>query len=214
MTNLQIERTERLTTGHGEVEVTYLAPHTDGEIHPRLRSKLIEREEISDLARYLKNRGNHVVYTSGVFDMIHVGHSRYLEVARSLGDVLFVGLNSDESVRALKGPTRPILGELQRAEMLSFLTSVDLINIYPERDGAEIIRLLKPDTYLCVDGSWEGELAEKPEVIAMAEHGGRVFCSPRQEPALSTTEIIRRIGKQMADEIVPKFIKVVQETFG
>lgn len=168
----------------------------------KLRSKIVPRKDLSNLGDFLRSRGYEVVFTTGVFDMIHIGHVRYLELAKSLGDVLVVGLNTDKSVRQLKGPNRPVLTEIQRAEMLSFLGSVDYITLFPETTGAESIKKLKPDVYLCVEGSWEGEIETKKEVIAMSEHSGRVYYVPRQEPTVSTTKIVNKISKQIGQELL------------
>lgn len=166
-----------------------------GEAHPLLAQKLIPREELPAVGEFLRRRHKIISFTSGTYDMIHIGHGRYLELARYLGDVFVLGLNSDASVRAYKGPDRPILEEMKRAEMLAYLSCVDYIVIYDQPTGAETIRLLKPHRYLCVEGSWPKgtRLEDKEEVVAMAEHGGETYCSPRQEPHLSTSDIIERL---------------------
>lgn len=206
-----VARQEVLKVNDHQVEANFLAPF-DGERHPRLCAKLVEKEELSGMGEFFKKRGLRVVFTTGVYDMIHVGHGRFLEIASGLGELLVVGLNSDQSVRELKGPTRPILGEHQRAEMLSFLASVNFVTIFSEPTGAEVIRCLKPDVYLCVEGSWEGDLAAKAEVAAMAEFGGRVYCAPRQDPTLSTTDIIRRISRQTSEQLLEKFQALVRSS--
>ncbi len=177
------------------IEICF-AQGLSGLENPLLTAKLIPQEELADLGGFFRRRGKRISFTTGVYDMIHIGHSRYLQMARDLAGqfgCLVTGLNSDKSVKALKGPYRPILPERQRAEMLSFLGFVDYISIYDGPNGAEIIKLLRPDVYLCVEGSWEGDIATKEEVKAMAEVGGSVYYTPRQEPSLSTTEIISRI---------------------
>lgn len=168
----------------------------------RLSQKLIEREELKGLGDFLRARNLRIAYTSGAFDIIHKGHARYLNLAKSLGDVLVVGLNSDSSIRDLKGPNRPILTQEDRAEMLSFLDSVTYITIYEEPTGQEVIKLLRPNSYLCVEGSWEGDLATKKEVIAMADCGGEVFYTPRQNPQSSTSKIIETIERQYGENII------------
>jgi len=170
------------------------------ERNTSLRPKLIPRQDLPELGDFLRKRGLEISFTTGVYDMIHIGHARYMQLARSLGDILVVGLNSDDSVHALKGPDRPILSEDKRAEMLSFLSFVDYITIFPETTGAEVIRLLKPSRYLCVEGSWDGDIGAKDEVIAITENGGEVFYTPRQSPTLSTTAIIERIAESVGRE--------------
>jgi len=167
----------------------------NGEAHPGLKTKLVPSEQLEMTGNYLRSRSLQIAFTTGTYDMIHIGHGRYLELARSLGDILVVALNSDKSVKTYKGPDRPILGEEKRAEMLAYLEAVNLITLYDESTAEGVIRLLKPDCYLCVEGSWpEGtNLKDKPEVAAMIEHGGRIYCSPRQEPHLSTSAIVERL---------------------
>jgi len=188
-----------------DTEISFIEGLSKVEKTTSLRAKLVPRDEILELGEFLRKRSLEISFTTGVFDMIHIGHARYMQLARSLGDVLVVGLNSDDSVHALKGPDRPILNEERRAEMLSFLSFVDYITIYPESTGAEVIRLLKPNKYLCVEGSWDGDIATKDEVVAIAENGGQVYYTPRQSPTLSTTTIISQIsdlvGKEKDEEL-------------
>lgn len=184
----------------------------NGETHPDLGKKLIPREELELTGDFLRRRNLRIAFTSGTYDMIHIGHGRYLQLAKSLGDVLVVGLNSDVSVRSYKGPSRPILSEQVRGEMLAFLQPVDYIILYDEQTAAEVIRLLKPDAYLCVEGSWpEGtDLKDKPEVVAMIQHEGKTFCAPRQEPHLSTSTIIERIEDAAIARILAKIDGVMR----
>lgn len=205
----ELGETKIVNINDREISVTRVEG-SSGKEHPRLKAKLVARDELSTLGDFLRKRGLLITFTTGVYDMIHIGHARYLELAKSLGAVLIVGLNSDNSVRELKGPSRPILDEPRRAEMLSFLESVDYINIYPETDGAEVIRLLKPDVYLCVEGSWEGDIGTKAEVQAIAEYGGEVFYSPRQDPSLSTSAIIDKIGMQAGTALLHEFQQLVE----
>jgi rfaE bifunctional protein nucleotidyltransferase chain/domain len=164
-----------------------------GDKNPLLHKKLVTQSELTELGDFYRKHGIKISFTTGAYDLIHVGHVRYLELAATLGEILVVGLNSDSSVKKYKGDSRPIMGELQRAEMLCYLSSVTYVVIYPELTGAETIRLLKPDAYLCVEGSWKGDLAAKDEVMAMAECGGKVFYTPRQSPVISTSAIIDRV---------------------
>ncbi len=183
----------------------------NGEVNRSLQRKLIQRDRLQELGEFLSRQGIKKAFTTGAFDMIHRGHIRYLELARSLGDALVVGLNSDESIRDYKGPNRPILDEEARAEVLSYLMPVDYITIYPELNGAEVIRLLRPDAYLCVEGMWEGDISTKEEVQAMVEVGGEIYYTPRQDPFLSTSAIIGRIEKLHGQKILSDFQRLVQE---
>lgn len=184
---------QKLNIGKGKQITARRLVGFKGDKNPLLKKKLVTQSELVDLGEFYRKKGIKISFTTGAYDLVHVGHVRYLELASTLGEILVVGLNSDSSIKSYKGETRPIMGELQRAEMLCYLTSVKYVVIYPELTGAETIRLLKPDAYLCVEGSWKGDLAAKEEVVAMAEHGGKVFFTPRQSPIVSTSAIIDRV---------------------
>lgn len=173
--------------------VHFLEGEASAEVSERLKQKLVPREELTELGDFLRRRNMRIAYTSGAYDLIHAGHTRYLQQAKRLGDVLVVGLNSDKSIKSYKDPDRPILVEMHRAETLSSLEDVNYITIYDETTGADVIKILKPNAYLCVEGSWEGSLETKEEVEAMAQVGGEVFYTPRQSPLLSTSKIINRV---------------------
>ncbi len=113
-------------------------------------------EEIEKLSRELHKKGKKIVFTNGCFDILHVGHVKYLEVAKSYGDVLIVGLNADSSVRKLKGPTRPVNIEEDRAYILASLESVDYVVIFEEETPYELIKVIKPHT-LVKGGDYEGK---------------------------------------------------------
>lgn len=113
-------------------------------------------EEIEKLSQELHKKGKKIVFTNGCFDILHVGHVKYLEVAKSYGDVLIVGLNTDSSVRKLKGPTRPVNIEEDRAYILASLESVDYVVIFEEETPYELIKLIKPHT-LVKGGDYEGK---------------------------------------------------------
>jgi D-beta-D-heptose 7-phosphate kinase/D-beta-D-heptose 1-phosphate adenosyltransferase len=135
-----------------------------------------------------------VVFTNGCFDLLHVGHVRYLTAARDLGACLVVGLNSDASVRRIKGPLRPIIGQEQRAEVLAGLACVDYVTIFDEPDPLALIRALGPDI-LVKGADWPlGEIIGAEEVMA---RGGRVE-RISIVPGASTTEIIERIASRYA----------------
>ncbi len=133
--------------------------------------------------------GQRVVFTNGCFDLLHRGHTRLLQQARELGDLLIVGLNSDASVRSLKGPSRPVLSQDERAELLSALASVDYVVIFEEADPGQTIAALQPDV-LVKGADWA-----KEEVVGrdtVEGRGGRVVTIPLVEGS-STSGIIRRI---------------------
>src|SRR5574342_535866 len=110
-----------------------------------MREKIKKRKELLRIIKNLKAKGKRIVFTNGCFDLLHLGHVRYLEKAKSLGDVLVVGVNSDSSVRKLKGPKRPILPQGERTEILSGLGCVDYITIFTEADPLKPITSLKPN---------------------------------------------------------------------
>ena len=136
-----------------------------------------------------KRNGRRVVFTNGCFDLLHPGHIGSLEQARSLGDVLIVGLNSDTSVRQLKGPGRPVLPERERAEILASLECVDAVVIFDDLTPRELIARLLPDV-LVKGGDWSGDQIVGREEVEAA--GGRVVSIP-VVPGHSTSEILRKI---------------------
>jgi D-glycero-beta-D-manno-heptose 1-phosphate adenylyltransferase len=132
-----------------------------------------------------------VVFTNGVFDLLHPGHVRYLQEARALGDVLIVGLNSDESVRRNKGADRPITPENERAEVLAALTCVDAVVVFPEDTPADIIGRILPDV-LVKGADWPADQIVGRDTVEA--RGGRVVLVP-VEQGYSTTAIVERIRK-------------------
>jgi rfaE bifunctional protein nucleotidyltransferase chain/domain len=140
------------------------------------------------LAREIEGRGGTVVFTNGVFDLLHPGHVRYLQHARGLGDALIVGVNSDRSVRENKGPDRPIMGEAERAEVLLALACVDAVVVFDEPIPHRIISQVQPRV-LVKGADWgEGHIVGRDIVEA---RGGRVVRVPLAA-GFSTTELIRR----------------------
>ncbi len=139
--------------------------------------------------RAAQKAGRRVVFTNGCFDLLHRGHTRYLEQARALGDLLLVAINSDASVRKLKGAGRPVVPAPERAEVLAALAAVDLVVVFPELDPARIIRAIRPDV-LVKGGDWAiGQIIGADLVQA---HGGTVHSLPYVDGS-STTALIRRI---------------------
>lgn len=133
--------------------------------------------------------GRTVVFTNGVFDILHPGHVRYLQDARALGDLLIVGLNSDASVRRNKGPERPVNAQEERAELLAALACVDAVAVFDEETPAEIVRLVQPDI-LVKGADWPPDQIVGRDTVEA--RGGRVVLMP-VEPGHSTTAIITRI---------------------
>ena len=147
---------------------------------------ILSRETAARVIEELKLQGKKVVFTNGCFDILHVGHLRYLNDAKKQGDVLIVGVNSDESVRRLKGPTRPINNEIDRAEMLSGLKAVDFTLIFDELTPIEKI---KPSIHV-KGGDYTKE--QLPETATVEKNGGEVIILSYVE-GKSTTNIVNKI---------------------
>ena len=159
----------------------------------RAADKILDRADIASRLSPLRKAGGKVVFTCGVFDILHVGHVRYLEYARSLGAALVVGVNSDASVQELgKGPGRPIVPQAERAELVAALASVDYVCIYPELRPSESIRIIRPDIHV-KDAAYEG--TELPEAAAVREVGGVIAFAPRVE-GRSTSALVERMSKE------------------
>jgi len=148
--------------------------------------------QLPALGESLRTAGKVVVWTNGCFDLFHAGHARSLRAARSLGDVLVVGLNSDSSVRRLKGLGRPILPAVERAELLASLVCVDHVVVFDDDTPEECIRLLRPAVH-CKGADYAPPSGKPiPEAALVEAYGGRVAFLPLVE-GLSTSELIRRI---------------------
>ncbi len=141
------------------------------------------------LAEQLRAAGKRVVFTNGVFDLLHPGHVRYLQAARAEGDALIVGVNSDRSVRAIKGPARPLTPENERAEILAALACVDAAVVFDQDTPADIIRCIQPDV-LVKGADWAADAIVGRDTVEA--RGGRVVRIPI-EPGWSTTSIVAAI---------------------
>jgi len=167
--------------------------------------KLVSLTQAQSIRQTLGRRGKTVVFTNGVFDLLHVGHVRYLQAARELGHALFVGLNSDQSAQRLKGPGRPLMPQAERAEILCALACVDYVIIFDEPTAERILEALQPDVYV-KGGDYAGEtthagqtgLASRetskalPEAPVVESYGGRLVILP-YTPGHSTSQIIASI---------------------
>jgi D-beta-D-heptose 7-phosphate kinase/D-beta-D-heptose 1-phosphate adenosyltransferase len=154
-----------------------------------LSNRIVPRREVAALGESLRAEGRRIVFTNGCFDLLHVGHARYLVAARELGDALVVGVNSDASVRALKGPARPLVPEGERAELLAALRAVDYVTLFPEPTPEAVIELLRPDIH--VKGG-DYRLEDLPEAESVRRAGGRVVLLPFTA-GRSTTALVERI---------------------
>jgi D-beta-D-heptose 7-phosphate kinase/D-beta-D-heptose 1-phosphate adenosyltransferase len=151
------------------------------------RDKILDREAV--VRRFGRPRDVRVVFTNGCFDLLHAGHVRYLTEARALGDALVVGLNTDRSVRALKGPERPLVGEADRALVMAALGSVDAVTLFDEETPRALIEALLPD--ILVKGA-DYEIRDIVGADAVLAAGGRVEVV-EFHPGYSTTALIDRI---------------------
>src|SRR5262249_34610778 len=157
--------------------------------------RVVELETMMHERKRLRAEGKRVVFTNGCFDLLHSGHVRYLAEARALGDTLIVALNSDRSVRILKGSDRPILNERDRAEVMASLAVVDYVLVFDDETPREVISKLLPDV-LVKGGDWPiDQIVGREEVEAT---GGRVLSLPYVEGS-STSEILRRIRGRNQD---------------
>jgi D-beta-D-heptose 7-phosphate kinase/D-beta-D-heptose 1-phosphate adenosyltransferase len=154
-----------------------------------MASKLKTISELAQLAAAARREGRRVVFTNGCFDLLHIGHTRYLQEARGLGDLLIVAINSDASVSALKGPERPLVPEQERAEVLAALGCVDYVTIFDAPDPGDVIAAIQPDV-LVKGGDWPVDKIVGREVVQA--RGGRVVSIPLV-PGSSTTGLVRRI---------------------
>ena len=155
----------------------------------RAESKILSWDALERLATQWREAGKQVVLTNGCFDLLHGGHLRYLQAARELGDLLVVGVNSDESVRQLKGTPRPYRPEAERAELVAGLECVDYLVIFPQTTAIELVKLVQP-TYYAKGGDYTEH--DLPESEAVIELGGSVVILPL-EASRSTTQLVERI---------------------
>ncbi len=171
------------------------APVKKGELEAALEEgsfqnkKVRTLEELQALIGKFKLEGRKIVFTNGCFDLLHAGHIRYLKEAKSLGDILIVGLNSDSSVRKIKGLGRPYIGEAERAEILAALEFVDYVTIFDEETPNNLISKLKPDIHV-KGGDYKGKYL--PEAKIVESYGGKVVVVSKV-PHKSTTALIERI---------------------
>ena len=154
-------------------------------------NKILDRNTLKITLEALRKKGKTIAFTNGCFDILHVGHVRYLREAKKAGDILVLALNSDSSVRTIKGEERPLVCEEERAEVLAALEFVDFITIFPESTPLELINHLKPDI-LIKGGDWaEDKVVGRDEV---KKWGGRVVIIPEVE-GKSTTNIVEKIKR-------------------
>jgi rfaE bifunctional protein nucleotidyltransferase chain/domain len=154
-------------------------------------NKILERIILKDKLDALRGAGKKIAFTNGCFDILHVGHVRYLREAKKTADILVLALNSDSSVRSIKGEQRPLAPEQERAEILAAFEFIDFVTIFPELTPLELINYLKPDI-LVKGGDWPEEKVVGREEVK--KWGGRVIIIP-EVAGKSTTNIVEKIKR-------------------
>jgi D-beta-D-heptose 7-phosphate kinase/D-beta-D-heptose 1-phosphate adenosyltransferase len=154
-------------------------------------SKIRSLDDLLALRKTWAEQGRTVVWTNGCFDLLHAGHVRSIQDAKALGDILVVGINSDRSVTAIKGPLRPIVDQNDRAEVLAALECVDYVTIFDESDPVRVLSLLRPDIH-CKGADYAEGRRPVPERDIVLGYGGRIEFLPIHQ-GLSTSGLIERI---------------------
>ncbi len=152
--------------------------------------KILSREALVAEITHRRDAGHRIVFANGCFDLLHVGHVRYLTAARALGDTLVVGINADDAVRQLKGPSRPVMPDAERAEIIAALACVDFVTIFPELTVENLLRALRPDIHAKGTDYTPDSV---PERAIVREYGGEVAIvgDPKDH---STTDLLRQVA--------------------
>lgn len=157
-----------------------------------IKDKVLDFQQLAGVVQSLRQTGKRIVFTNGCFDLLHAGHATYLEQAKALGDILILGLNSDASVRRLKGKTRPVIMQAHRAMLLAALESVDYVCIFEEETPIELIRLVMPDV-LVKGGDWVMEQIVGADLVI--QNGGMVKSLVFLD-GVSTSAIIKKLRNE------------------
>lgn len=157
-----------------------------------MKSKVVSIGELAEISANLRRTGRRLVVTNGCFDLLHVGHVRYLQAARALGDALAVGVNGDVSVRELKGEGRPLNREHDRAEVLAALSCVDYVAVFPEVRATQFLGQVRPAIYV-KGGDYKPETLNAEERAALQEAGAEIRIIPF-ERGYSTSALIERMN--------------------
>jgi D-glycero-beta-D-manno-heptose 1-phosphate adenylyltransferase len=165
-------------------------------------SKLLTVDELTDLRPLWKTQGKTVVWTNGCFDLLHAGHVRSFREAKALGDILVVGINSDSSVRAIKGDLRPVVHEEDRAEIVAALEAVDYVTIFDEPDPVNVLSRVRPDIH-CKGAEYASGDRPVPERDLVLGYGGEIRFLPLHQ-GHSTTGLIERICAVAAGDACAK----------
>ena len=167
-------------------------PSNDEQTRPAAGSRVLDRNRLIARVAIARRQGARIVFANGCFDILHVGHVRYLEAARMLGDLLVVGVNSDEQVRAQKGEGRPFVPERERAEVIAALRAVDWVTIFPEPTVEALLLAIRPDIHAKGTDYTEETV---PERDVVRSYGGRVMIvgDPKEH---SSTEMIKAVNRE------------------
>lgn len=173
---------------------------------------ILDLDRLKKFVDYCKGLGIKIVLTQGAFDMVHIGHARYLENAKAHGDILIVGLDSDEKVRSRKGPDRPVVPQKERLEMLSHLRSVDVVTLKEESNLKwHLIKLINPDVLIATEETYTRE--QLKEVKKCCEK----VVVLKQQATTSTSAKVRRMQiattKKLGKTLTPKLLKAIEESF-
>lgn len=175
------------------------------------KKRLVSQSDLMTLGEQLRAKGKKIVFTAGSWDLIHAGQCRYIEKAKNEGDVLVVGVSSNAAIKAVKGPNKPILDEKIRAEMLTYLRSVDFVTILPEPSCSPSLGLLRPDVFITVKEDWTDNYKQSREYKTVTSYGGEVQVVDRQSTSLSTTKIVQRAIGGHLGEIFKDFMDLRKE---
>lgn len=174
--------------------------------------KVIAFKQLEELQREAEGLNKTVVFTSGSFDLFHLGHARYLSKAKTLGDILVVGLPSNISVRKTKGKSRPIIDEKARASLLTQLEAVDYVVIFSQETVLETLKKLRPDVFFTVKEEWNKGLAQSPEAQFLVDIGAKIVRSKRQAPFLSASKMIDKAAGELIQKKFFDILEVAKKT--
>lgn len=175
------------------------------------KKRLISQSDLMVLGEKLREKNKKVVFTAGSWDLIHAGQCRYLEKASENGDILVVGVSSNNAIKQVKGPNKPILDEKIRAEMLTYLRFVDFVTILPEPSCQPSLGLLRPNVYVTVKEDWTDDYKNSREYKTVIGYGGEVLVVDRQSTAISTTQILQRAIGGHLSEVLKDFMQYRKE---
>ena len=172
------------------------------------KKRFVSQSDLLTLGEQLKERGKKVVFTAGSWDLMHVGQVRYLEIAKSHGDILVVGVSSNDAIKRVKGPNKPILDENVRAEVVASLRAVDFVTLLPEPSCVPTLGLLRPDVYIIPEEEWASDYKNSKEYKTVTKYGGQVLVIQRQSTAISTSKIVQRAIGAHLGEVFKEFVEL------